>query len=157
MQKGFMLVLTMIFILILSIIAGGLFSIGKTEISTTQNHLLNKTAFYHALLGMENVVGQIQESSDPTQIKVSDPPVLEAGTYKKYITGTLSHLQKNEPQNISLFRGFTPPPLAGVSLGVTSGMVPLVWKVPITSEIQRGRKKSYAEVESGVYYIAKEY
>lgn len=157
MEKGSILILTLIAVLILSFLVSGLLTVGTTEIHTTQNYYMNKQAYYHAVEGMENVVDDVRYSESPGEIS-ANITVTEGGvTTKKYITGSILDLQAGTPQYISIFQGFNPPPIPNISLGTGMGMVPVVWKVPISSEILQSRKKAYTELESGVYTLMKEY
>ena len=92
MEKGSVLILTIITVLIFSIMVAGLLTIGTTEIKTTQNYLLKKKSFYHAIQGLETVIEQARHVDDPTTItvsKVSSPPLESDGTRKNFYTGNM--------------------------------------------------------------------
>ena len=158
MEKGSVLILTIIAVLILSLLVSGLLTVGSTEINTTQNFYLNKWSYYYAVQGMEVVMEQIRNTDNPAEISVSDVQTGGGPISKKtYITGSILDLQNGTPQNISVFQGFNPPPIPGISLGTDAGMVPIVWRVPITTEIIQNKRKAYTEIQSGIYTLMKEY
>jgi len=72
---------------------------------------------------------------------------------KRFITGTLVDLQNGTTQNVKSFMGFDPPPLPSISLGSTSGVSPIIWYVPVTSEVTINKKRSFTEIEAGIYSI----
>lgn len=164
MQKGSVLVLTLIAVLILSGMAITGLTISTTEVQSTQNFFLNKTAYYTALEGVEVVRNDIYNDPDPnTVITISKTPGetrsgSEEKNYTYYITGSMEDLQyllnyQQEPPPVGAFQGFDPPPLPGISLGGSVSIAPVIWHVNITAEVYFGKRKSYAEIESGIYSI----
>ena len=88
MEKGSVLILTIITILIMSIMIFGLLSIGSTEVRTTQNYQLKKKSFYHAVQGLETVIERVRNSDDPISIqvnKVTSPPLMPDGSREKLL------------------------------------------------------------------------
>lgn len=155
MEKGSMLVLAIMATLILSLILIAGLTVSTTEVSTTQNYLMNKISYYKALEGVEVVTERIRTTADPTTISINanDFEVYDNGTTRKFVTGTLPDLQGGSTQNVKPFAGFDPPPLPSISLGSASGVTPVIWYVPITSEVAVNKKRSFTEIEAGIYSI----
>lgn len=155
MEKGSVLILTIITVLIFSIMVAGLLTIGTTEIKTTQNYLLKKKSFYHAIQSLESVIEQARHAEDPTIImisKISSPPLESDGTRKNFFTGNM----KDGVQNVKFFNEFNAPQLVGLSLGTESGIVPVMYRVPIVSEVSVGSKApACTEIEAGIYALLK--
>jgi hypothetical protein len=180
-ERGSIMILTMMAVLILSILVSGLLNVGTTEIYTTQNYQLQKSAYYMAVQGVEEVRSLIYNYPDAqsvTSIKrysygsngpvlVGDDPSMGTmddaeGLKKYYITGTLKDLETYnyggsiDPTAISFIdqlKGFKAPPLPSISMGGSSSVAPVVWKVNVTAEVQLGSRKAYSEIISGVYSI----
>ena len=155
MEKGSMLVLAIIATMILSLILVAGLTVSTTEVNTTQNYYMNKVSYYKAVEGVEIVTEDIRNNVDPPTILVegNDYLVQEGGTVKRFITGTLVDLQNGTTQNVKSFMGFDPPPLPSISLGSTSGVSPIIWYVPVTSEVTINKKRSFTEIEAGIYSI----
>jgi hypothetical protein len=156
-ENGSLLVLTLIAVLILSLLMIGLLTVGTTELQSTQNFQLNKSAYYAAVQGVEEVRNEIY--NDPaaaggiikskSETGVSDTfGDIKVGTSRAYITGTHKDWEENTPQNIKPFEGFKPPGASGISMGLVKLKV---WKVTITAEARMGNRASYAEIEAGIY------
>jgi hypothetical protein len=153
MEKGSMLILAIVATLILSLIMVAGLTVSTTEVNTTQNYYLNKVSYYKAMEGLERVIEQIRSEPNPANINVvpNDYKIVQDGAQRLFITGTLVNLQAGDTQNIRQFTAFPPPPLPGISLGPNSGISPIIWYVPITSEVTVNHKKSYTEIEAGIY------
>lgn len=157
MEKGSMLVLAIITVLIMSIMVAGMLTIGTTEVKTTQNHQLKKKSFYHAIQGLEIVIEQVRNAEDPTTIqvnKVTAPPTEYDGTKKNFYTGNMAA----GATPVSRFKEIQAPQIVGMSLGTESGFVPVMYRVPVTAEVAVGSKQpAITEVEAGVYSLMKNY
>jgi hypothetical protein len=158
MEKGSMLVLAIIATLILSIILVAGLTVSTTEVHTTQNHLMNKMSYYEAIEGLEIVTQMIRTTADPGTIYVpaTEFATTQGAVARKFITGTLVNFQNSSTQNVKSFQGFDPPPLPSISLGASTGVTPVIWYVPITAEVKMGaakQKRSYTEIEAGIYSI----
>lgn len=158
MKKGSMLILAIIATLILSIILMAGLTVSSTEMQTTQNYYLNKISYYTAVEGIEVVTEDIRNENDPIAISqftysADQHNTEEGGVEKLFISGSLVDLQAGNTQNITLFTGFDPPPLPGISLGSFSGVSPVIWYVPVTSEVTGNLKHSFTEIEAGIYSI----
>jgi hypothetical protein len=150
-----MLILAIIATLILSLILVSGLTVSTTEVNTTQNYFMNKVSYYKAVEGVEIVTEEIRNTPDPSTIAVEGGEYLvnEGGVNKRFITGSLVDLQNGATQNLRPFMGFDPPPLPSISLGTTSGVSPIIWYVPVTSEVTMNRKRSFTEIEAGIYSI----
>ncbi len=153
MEKGSMLILAIIATLILSMIMVAGLTVSTTEAHTTQNYYINKVSYYNAMEGLEVVIEQIRNESNPENIFVepNDYSISQTGVNRLFITGTLVDLEGGLTQKVKKFTGFPPPPLPGISLGPGSGISPILWYVPITSKVTVNNKSSYTELEAGIY------
>lgn len=164
-EKGSVLVLTIIAVLILSIMVTGLLNVGTSEIYTTRNFHLKKVAHYTALQGVEEIRNKIVNAPDPQSIEtlVKMPPssayTTTGGFLKYYVTGSLKDLEEilagTNPNGVppEKFEGFTPPPLQGFALGGSTSIQPYVWKVQVTSKIDANKRSTYSEILTGIYSI----
>jgi len=155
MEKGSMLILAIIATLILSIILVAGLTVSTTEVQTTQNYYMNKMSYYKAVEGVEIITQKIRDIADPSTIAIAadDYRVKDLGITRKFITGTLVDLQNGATQNVKPFTGFDPPPLPSISLGTSTGVMPVIWYVPVTSEVTVNKKRSFTEIEAGIYSI----
>lgn len=166
-ERGSVLVLTLIAVLILSIMVTGLLTVGTTEIYTTQNYQMNRTAYYTAVSGIEDIRNRIYSTPDSgsvTSISISifdiDPYIESQGGGMKtaYMTGSLKNREAGGTGvPIEKFDGFMAPTFPGISLGGSSSIAPVIWKVNVTAEAsfrgKRTKKTSYAELITGVYSV----
>jgi hypothetical protein len=155
MEKGSMLVLAIIATLILSLILVSGLTVSTTEVNTTQNYYMNKVSYYKAVEGVEIVTQLIRDTADPTTILVveSQYQTKESGSTRSFITGTMVDMQNGTTQTVQPFSGFDPPPLPSISLGSSTGITPVIWYVPVTSEVTVNKKRSFTEIEAGIYSI----
>ena len=158
MERGSLLILAIIATLILSVILVAGLTVSTTEVHTTQNQLMNKVSYYKAMEGVEIVTDLIRAEADPSTITIQATEFRdsESGMTRAFITGTLVDLQNGTTQHVRPFTGFDPPPLPSISLGTSSGVQPVIWYVPITSEVKVGAalpKRSFSEIEAGIYSI----
>jgi len=157
MEKGSVLILTIITVLIMSIMITGLLTIGSTEIRTAQNYQLKKKSFYHAVQGLETVIEQVRNAEDPASIqvnKLTSPPLESDGTRKNYYTGNMA----SGVSTVTRFEEITPPQLVGISLGTEAGFIPVMYRVPIVAEVAAGSKSpACTEIEAGIYALMKNY
>ncbi len=158
-ERGSILVLTLIGVLVLSLMATGLLTVGSTEVNTTQNFYLNKFAYYMALQGVEEIRYEMTQTSyeDIGSIIYKTPSntLTETdGVSRYYITGSLYNLQKNDPQYLKRDEGFPPHQPAGMSLGTQSQVASFAFKIVVTAEAAMGRRKGYSEIEAGIFFLA---
>lgn len=159
MEKGSMLILAIIATLILSIILMSGLTVSTTEANTTQNYYLNKVSYYKAVEGIEVITEDIRYENDPVAISqltytADQHATAERGMESLYISGSMVDLQKSATQNISSFQGFDPPPLPSISQGgASTGVQPMIWLVPVTSQVTVNRKRAFTEIEAGIYSI----
>lgn len=156
MEKGSVLILTIITVLIFSIMVAGLLTIGTTEIKTTQNYVLKKKSFYHAVQGLETVIELVRNSEDPSTIQVNKvvlPATDSDGTKKNYYTGSMA---PSGATTVSWFQEIQAPQLKGITLGTE--FFPVLYRVPIVAEVSAGSKSpACTEIEAGVYALMKNY
>jgi hypothetical protein len=157
MEKGSILILAIITVLIMSVMILGLLSIGSTEVRTTRNYQLKKMSFYHAVQSLETVIEQVRNAEDPTTIKIDKitaPPLDADGTRKNYYTGNMA----TGGAAVSVYKGIQTPQLVGISLGTETGYVPVMYRIPIVAEVTSGSKTpACTEIEAGVYALMKDY
>jgi hypothetical protein len=151
-EKGSMLIIALITILILSFIVASAIRTTTEELYTTYNMYLQKSSYYTAIKGIEEAAILIKNSNDPASIKIDNNFNANDGTKRRYYTGDLSD-NTGTAKNISLFQGFPPPPIPGISLGTSTGIIPLLWNVNIVSELKIYNRKAYSEINTGVYSI----
>jgi len=165
-EKGSVLVLTIISVLILSIMVTGLLNVGTTEIYTTQNFHLNKSAYYTVVQGVEEIRTLIYNTPDAQAVAgiVKMPPAeayhdYSGGYLRFYVTGSLKDLEDilagidTDGVPLEQFKGFEPPPLPAISLGGSSSIEAIVWKVQVTAKINANKRTTYSEVVSGIYSV----
>mgnify|MGYP003574211811 CR=1 FL=1 len=163
-EKGSILVLTLIAVLILSIMVTGLLNVGTTEIYTTQNYHLNKSAYYTAIQGLEEIRTRIYNAPDAESVRtIMETPPAEAfyssgGRLSFYVTGSLKDMEDilsgyKDGVPIEQFKGFASPPLPSISLGGGSSIEPIVWKVQVTAKVDANNRATYSEIVSGIYSV----
>ena len=162
-EDGSALVITIMAVLILSSLAITGLTVSSTEVQSTQNFYLNKRAYYTALEGVEELRNEIYRNpsvENVTSLNRTKDTTLEGGgaNYTFYITGSMQDLRNfTESQtatpNVDFFYGFNPPPLPAIGLGGTVPVSPVIWDVHVTATVNVGKKKSYAEIQTGVYSI----
>ena len=138
----------MVLILSIMVIAG--LTITSIEANTSQNYYMGKKVFYAAEEGVNETIEIIKITPDPTTFDLNKTLSVSNET-RTLITGSLFDLENNDPQKISGFTGFTPPPLPAISLSGSIGITPVIWDVPVSAHIKVGNRHAYAEVEAGVY------
>ncbi len=109
-ERGSVLILVLIAVLILSLIGlSGLTQTG-TEIGTSRNFMADKTAFYLADAGTQFGLNLLKQpgNMNPGIISFSD---IDSGV--GFYTGTIDD---TTPQLIQAFTAFRPPPVTGISV-----------------------------------------
>jgi hypothetical protein len=170
-EKGSVLVLTTIVVLILSLLATGLLTVGTTETYATKNFHLNKAAYYMAVQGVEEIRNTIYNTPDADTVgtitksvtSTLGTPESSSRSYVKgnvydgmdrfYITGSLYNMEKNTPQPLTQFLGFDAPPFPGMSISTGTSIAPVVWKVNVSAGVRMGKRAGRAEIVAGVYSI----
>lgn len=167
-QKGSVLILTVIAVLILSVLAAGLLTVGRTETISTQNYQLKKKAYYEAVRGLEEIRDTyIHKKINLGSIKLWPDDTLREGEYGlkySYITGTLIDLEGiktygyAEPSGIIDSGINAPPPTAmsqslevGDEYSEGMGGRATIYLVPVTSEVNYARTSAYTEIVAGIY------
>ncbi len=164
-EKGSILVLTIIAVLILSIMVTGLLDVGTSEFYTTQNYLSSKAAYYTAVQGVEEIRVEIYNTPDAESVRniIKMPPPgassSSGGFLRYYVTGTLKDLEdilagtNTNGVPVEQFDGFEAPPLPAISLGGSSSVEATVWKVLVTAKIDENKRSTYSEVIAGIYSV----
>ena len=167
-EKGSILILTLISVLLLSVLATGLLTVGTTETVTTKNYHLSKKAYYEAVRGVEEIrnffiTGNAEQIPGyqvwPSQTKIA----AEHGIEYYYITGSLLDLEgiktagAAEPGEVQKW-GFEGGGL--VSLGFSESLKVgdqsadeakrKIYLVNVTSEVSYAKTSTYAEILAGI-------
>lgn len=158
MEKGSILVLTLVGVLVLSLLATGLLTVGITEVNTTRNFHLNKFAYYTAVRGVEEIRNEIYNTPDVEVVETITKSTSQTeadtdGVKRAYITGSLYNLQENNPQNLDKSESFKAPPLPGMSLTSALKISSVLWRVNVTAKVNMGKRKGYSEIVAGVLSI----
>lgn len=165
-EKGSVLILTIIAVLILSITVTGLLLVGRTELFTTQSYLLEKSAYYTAVWGVEEIRQEIMNnpaSEYLTTLSKTYPATnfIQDNVDRMYIIGDLATMEATitaidngsviPEEHLEKFDGFNPPTLPGIELGLgKTQLYPVVWKVVVTARAKGGSRNAYAEIVCGV-------
>lgn len=169
-EKGSIMILTMVAVLILSVMLTGLLTVGTTEIFTTQNYHLKKLAYYTAVQGVEEIRNEIISAPNADAVRninmsSYDTEEYEGSVKRSYITGSLKDREAGGSsgigQPITEMEGIDAPPPPGISIevGRTSTMW-MIWKVMVTADViagQRGKRIAYSELIAGVYSVVGTY
>ena len=167
-EKGSVLILTIISVLVLSVLATGLLTVGRTESVSTQNYHLKKKAYYEAVRGLEEIRDTyIHKKQNLGLIKLWPDDTKRAGENGIefcYITGTLVDLEGiryglyTDPSGI-IDSGLTAPPPTAMSQSLevgdeySEGMGgrATIYLVPVTSEVTYATTAAYTEIVAGIY------
>ncbi len=155
-ERGSILILGVVTVLILSIMAIAGLTVSSIENQTTDNYYRSKQAFYKAVEAVEKVRMEIYENQDPvfiTGIDYNRSLTREGNStvYTEYITGDLQTFDYNSSKAIEVFMGFNAPPFKGMSLDDRIGAAPVIWYVPVTAMKKSGKSTAYSEIQSGIY------
>lgn len=165
-DKGSVLVLTLIAVLILSITVTGLLLVGRTELFTTQSYYLDKSAYYTAVWGVEVLREEILDNPTSEYLMAMtkthpETSFKQDSIDRMYIIGSLADMENTVSaiesggavpmKTISKFDGFNPPAIPGLSLGLGKMQVyPVVWKVTVTGKASGGSRHAFSEIVCGV-------
>lgn len=155
-NKGSTLVLVLIAVLILSMIALSALTQSGTEIGTTRNFLMDKSAFYSADAGIQ--VGT-KEIRDAVALTFDPSNVSFTHTIGKY-TFYSGSIDDGSAQTLKGFRGFKPPPPVGMSVEMAGelGAVTLPWDLTVTAAASVGSKNQVRkQLQTVVVTMASEY
>ena len=170
-EKGSIMILTMVAVLILSVMLTGLLTVGTTEIYTTGNYYLKKVAYYTAVQGVEEIRNEIISAPSADAVRNITRSTYETEQYetggvkRSYMTGTLKDREAGGSygigQPITELEGIDAPPPPGISIeiGRTSTMW-MIWKVMVTADViagQKGKRIAYSELIAGVYSVVGTY
>jgi hypothetical protein len=130
-NKGSTLVMVLIAVLILSLIAVSALTQSSTEMGTTRNFLMDKSAFYSADAGIQVGTKDIRDAValtfDPSNVSFTQT----IGKYTFY-SGSIAD---GSAQTVKGFLGFKPPPPVGMSVEMSGelGAVTLPWNLTVTA------------------------
>lgn len=165
-EKGSIMILTMVAVLILSVMLTGLLTVGTTEIFTTGNYHLKKVAYYTAVQGVEEVRQAISSAPSPSAVRSITKSTYETEQYetggvkRSYMTGTLKDREAGGSYGIgvpitSLEGDLSAPKARGISMEVGRINIEyLIWKVMVTADViagQKGKRIAFSEIIAGVY------
>lgn len=155
-NKGSTLVMVLIAVLILSLIALSALTQSNTEIGTTRNFLMDKSAFYSADAGIQVGINEIRQAValvfDPSNVSFTRT----IGRYT-YYSGSIDD---GSAQTVKGFRGFRPPPPVGMSVEMSGelGAVTLPWDLTVTAAAAVGSKNQVRkQLQTIVVTMASEY
>ncbi len=148
-EKGSMLIIALITVLILSFMVASGIRTTTTELFTTYNFYLKKVSYYYAVGGVESVAIMVKNSENPSSITFDQTNHTEDGFTIRLFTGDL----ENGVSNVNVFQGFQPPPLPGISLGTSTSVKPIIWEINLASELTKNKRKAYSEIEAGIYSL----
>lgn len=169
-EKGSVLVLTLVAVMILSIMVTGLLTVGTTEIYTTQNYQLKRNAYYAAVAGMEEIRKKIVTDGSATvannSVSFSDinPYIEVQGSELKtaYMTGTLYDYEysgggSTKPVEFTAFPIPTPPGYPTSADQSHAIPPPKALEINITGVASyrglRTKKTAYSEILAAVYVL----
>jgi hypothetical protein len=166
-EKGSIMILTMVAVLILSVMLTGLLTVGTTEIYTTGNYHLKKVAYYTAVQGVEEVRNEIISSPSAESVRNITMSTYQTEQYetggvkRSYMTGTLKDREAGGSYGIGVpitdLEGIDAPPPPGISIEAgRTNTTWIIWKVMVTADViagQRGKRIAYSELIAGVYSV----
>jgi hypothetical protein len=165
-EKGSIMILTIVAVLILSIMVTGLLNVGTTEMYTTQNFHLSKVAYYTAVEGVEELRNDIaNEDKDIKELEATtySSPLgtttggKTAGLKSYYISGTLEDMEANTPKSLgdTETQDFPTPHVPGTSLsGGDTNVFLKLWQVDVTSKAKVGNRVAYREISAGILQVS---
>ncbi len=159
-EKGSILVLTLVSVLVLSLMIMGLLTVGSVETTSTHNYQLDRIAYYTAMEGVETIRREIMdENANFTEISKSLAQTEveeEYGITRGYFSGSLRQLARYEEgvlaevPTITRYDTFKPPALVGVDEKIK--YLPVTLRIHVTAKVSQNDQTAYAEIVSGVYY-----
>ncbi len=152
-EKGAMMILVLITVLLLSMITIGGLTLSTSDLQITQNYYLDRTAYYSAVSGINRGIVEISESQDPSNTVIIEHPNPNERVSIFYYSGKIEDYNSGSPsaQNIGIFTAINPPPPVGIS--IDSNVQPVIWDLWITGVTRVGEKIAFTEIETGVYTL----
>ncbi len=151
-NKGSVLVLVLIAVLVLSMIGITGLKSTSAELVISRNFLNDKTAFFMAESGINFGINELRGSIDPTS--VSFLQTLDNSFYKS------GPITENTAQYIEAFLAIPAPPPQGISMevGGDAGIVATAWDLLVSSEYKTAsRHPARKEIRSVVLIMSTEY
>ncbi|MEN8154287.1 MAG: pilus assembly PilX N-terminal domain-containing protein [Acidobacteriota bacterium] len=159
-EKGSILVLVLFGVIILSLIGIMGLNKSKTEISITRNFTADKTAFFTAESGLSMGTNMLRFSIDPPSV-IFGPVTDGNNTFRSGALYDNYGYSITDPQYVTAFLSFTPPPPIGISLETSGSMGVAVtpWILTSSSSIKTPGKGNNArkEITSVVVLLSSEY
>jgi hypothetical protein len=153
-EKGSVLVLVLIGVLVISILGISGLTKSTTEISVSRNFNDDKIALFTANSGINYGINELRNTIDPqsVQFQISDTEYFSSFKSGKITDST--------PQNVTGFLSFTPPPPSGVSLeiGGEAGVSLTAWNLIVSSHVSiPTRGEARKQIQSAVVLLSSEY
>lgn len=159
-EKGSVLILVMIGVVILSLIGVMGLNKSKTEISISRNFFTDKTAFFTAENGISTGTNLLRETVDPPSVIFG--PVKDGNTV--FRSGPLYDrygYKITDPQYVEPFLTFKAPPPIGISIETSGsiGVYATPWKVTSSSSVStlKNSQPAKKEITSIVVVLSSEY
>jgi len=132
-QKGSVLILVMMGIVILSLIGVMGLNKSKTEITISRNFYSEKTAFFAAETGINTGKNFLRNSLDPATI-IFGPVTSGLSAFRSgKLYDRYGHLI-TAPQYVTPFTSFPSPPPTGMTLDPNMGLFLTSWELSVTAE-----------------------
>ncbi len=157
-EKGSILILVMLGVLILSVIGVMGLNKTKTEVTITRNYYADKTAFFTAESGLNIGKNMLRNSLDPGTVIFG--PVETVNT--SYRSGPLYDRYGyviTAPQSVIPFTAFPAPPPTGMTLDPNMGLHLTSWELSVTafSTSTVSQQRSRKELTTTVAILLSEY
>ncbi len=151
-DKGAMMILVLITVLLLSIITIGGLTLSTSDIHITQNYYFDRLSYYTAVGGINRGIVEIAQASDPLSILINEKDS-STKLETQYYTGTIEDYNGGDvsPESVGIFTSINPPPPPGISLD--ANIQPIIWDLLITGVVRTGNKIAFSEIETGVYTL----
>jgi hypothetical protein len=167
-EKGSVLVLTLIAVLILSVTVTGLLLVGRTELFSTQSNYLDKAAYYTAVWGVEEIREAIMEGQFTTVAAMTktypETQFVQDSINRLYIIGNMKDMEDTVKaiesggavpmKTLEKFEGFNVQ-MPGGSVAIGQPTQTAVWKVCVTGKASGVSRHAFAEVVCGVVSVLK--
>ncbi len=159
-EKGSVLILVLFGVIILSMMGVTGLNRSKTEISITRNFFADKDSFFTAENGISMGTDMLRDSVDPAG-EIFGPVTDGTRTFRSGPLYDTYGYKITDPQYITPFLAFDPPPPIGISLETSGSMGVAVtpWQVISSSAVKvpGGGNDARKEVRSIVVMLNSEY
>ncbi len=159
-EKGSVLVLVLFGVIILSLIGVMGLNRSKTEISITRNFFADKDSFFTAESGISLGTDQLRYSVDPAT-EIFGPVTDGTRSYRSGPLYDTYGFAITDPQYITPFLTFDPPPPIGISVETSGSMGVSItpWEVTSSSSVKvpGGGNDARKEIVSIIVMLNSEY